>query len=69
MLNETQEAHLVALTCSTAPAGRERWTLELLAQQLVQEGVVTSISPETVRLILKKNISNPGKFVAGAFPE
>ncbi len=66
-LNETQEAHLVALTCSTAPAGRERWTLELLAQQLVQEGVVTSISPEAVRLILKKNISNPGKFVAGAF--
>lgn len=53
-LSEAQEAHLVALTCSTAPAGRERWTLELLAQQLVQEGVVTSISPETVRLILKK---------------
>lgn len=68
-LTETQEAHLVALTCSTAPAGRERWTLELLAQQLVQDGVVTRISPETVRLILKKNISNPGKFVAGAFPE
>jgi len=66
-LNESQEAHLVSLTCSTAPAGRERWTLELLAQQLVQEGVITSISPETVRLILKKNISNPGKFVAGAF--
>ena len=68
-LSETQEAHLVALTCSTAPAGCERWTLELLAQQLVQEGIVTRISPETVRLILKKNISNPGKFVAGAFPE
>lgn len=68
-LSEAQEARLVALTCSTAPAGRERWTLELLAQQLVQEGVVTSISPETVRLILKKNILNPGKFVAGAFPE
>ena len=68
-LSETQEAHLVALTCSTAPAGRERWTLELLAQQLIQDGVVTRISPETVRLILKKNISNPGKFVAGAFPE
>lgn len=68
-LSESQEAHLVALTCSTAPAGRERWTLELLAQQPVQEGVITRISPETVRLILKKNISNPGKFVAGAFPE
>jgi transposase len=68
-LSEAQEAHLVALTCSTAPAGRERWTLELLAQQLVQDGIVTRISPETVRLVLKKNISNPGKFVAGAFLE
>jgi len=67
-LNDEQQAYLVALTCSTAPAGRERWTLELLAKQLVEDGVVENISPETVRLILEKNISNPGRFVAGAFP-
>lgn len=67
-LNEAQEAYLVALTCSHAPTGRERWTLEMLAQQLQADGIVDTISPETVRLILEKNILNPGKYVAGVFP-
>jgi transposase len=67
-LNDEQQAYLMALTCSNAPAGRERWTLELLAKQLVEDGVVESISPEGVRLVLEKNISNPGKFVVGVSP-
>jgi len=53
-LNEQQQAHLVALACSTPPAGQARWTLELLVSELVKEGVVEGISPETVRLALKK---------------
>lgn len=53
-LNENQEAHLIALACSEPPAGWARWTLVLLAQQLVKDGVVASISPESVRLVLKK---------------
>lgn len=50
------EAHLLALACSDAPAGRERWSLRLLADRLVELGVVESISRETVRQRLKKTI-------------
>jgi len=53
-LTEAQEARLVALTCSSPPAGQARWTLELLVKQLIRDGVVVSIAPETVRLLLKK---------------
>jgi hypothetical protein len=53
-LNELQPAYLVALACSNPPSGRERWTVELLAAQLVADGIVCSIAPETVRLVLKK---------------
>jgi transposase len=53
-LDEQQTAYLVALACSEPPTGRARWTLELLAQQLVKDGIVTGIAPETVRLVLKK---------------
>lgn len=67
LLNEQQEGRLVALACSAPPDGRERWTLELLTQRLIAEGVVDSISVESVRLLLQKNISNPGKYVSGVF--
>jgi len=53
-LNDQQEAYLVAVACSAPPSGRERWTMDLLAQRLMADGVVNSISPETVRLFLKK---------------
>jgi transposase len=59
-LNEEQEAHLVAVTCSTPPAGHARWTLELLQERLIQDGIVAGIAPETVRLLLKKTNSNLG---------
>jgi transposase len=68
LLNEQQEGHLVALACSAPPDGRERWTLELLTERLMADGVVDSISVESVRLLLQKNISNPGKYVSGVFP-
>ena len=53
-LDDKAEAHLIALACSDAPEGRQRWTLELLADQMVELGVVESLSYETVRLELKK---------------
>lgn len=59
-LNEEQEAHLVAITCSEPPAGHARWTLELLQERLIQDGIVSGIAPETVRLLLKKANSNLG---------
>ena len=48
------EAKLIALACSGPPPGRARWTLELLADRVVALGVVTSVSPQTVRQTLKK---------------
>lgn len=54
-LNEKGEAVLESLAHSTPPDGRKRWTLELLADRLVQLKVVNSISYETVRQELKKN--------------
>ena len=60
-LDQEKEAYLVALACSKPPAGRKRWTLELLAKQLITDGIVEHIVPETVRLTLKKTVSNPGK--------
>lgn len=58
-LDGVQEAHVIALTCGPAPAGHGRWTLRLLAEQLVQVGEVDHISPETVRQVLKKTHSSP----------
>jgi len=52
------EAHLIAIACSTPPDGRDRWTLQLLADQLVRLEVVDSISDQTVRRTLKKTRSS-----------
>jgi len=60
LLNAQQEAYLIALACSEPPAGQVRWTLELLTQRLLHEEQVVEISPETVRLTLKKINLNLG---------
>lgn len=60
-MKEAQETCLIALACSEPPTGQARWTLELLVQALLKEGVVTRVSPETVRLLLKKTNSSLGK--------
>lgn len=59
-LDGEQEAHLVAITCSTPPSGCSRWTLRLLAEKLVELKEVESISHETVRQTLKKTNLNLG---------
>ena len=53
-LDGRAEARLIALACSTPPEGRAVWTMQLLADKLVEREVVDSISDETVRLALKK---------------
>lgn len=53
-LDGENEAHLLALACSEAPSGRERWTLRMLADKMVELNYVESISHETVRKTLKK---------------
>jgi len=59
-LDGAQEAQLVALACSPPPAGRERWTLRLLADELVRLEGVEGVSYETVRRTFKQTCSSPG---------
>jgi transposase len=59
-LDGAQEARLIALTCSEPPDGREHWTMQMLADKLVELEVVESISDETVRTTLKKTNSSRG---------
>jgi transposase len=59
-LTGAQEAQLVALTCSPAPAGHARWTLRLLAAKLVELQIVETIGKDAVRAALKKTRSSRG---------
>ena len=59
-LDGHQEAYLVALACSDPPKGKKRWSMQLLADKLVELEVVDEISGETVRRTLKKGILNRG---------
>ena len=54
------EAHLIALACGPAPQGHRRWTMQLLADRVVDLGFVDHISDETIRLALKKTNCVPG---------
>jgi Homeodomain-like domain len=49
-----QQAQLIKLACSKPPAGCNRWTLQLLADRLVELRIVGHVSDDTVRLALKK---------------
>jgi len=53
-LDGRAEAHLIALACSDAPDDSGHWTLRALADELVELGLVESISHEAVRQYLKK---------------
>jgi hypothetical protein len=63
------EAKLVMLACSSPPQGRSRWTLQLLADRMVELGYVPHISDTWVGKRLKKTLSNPGASRAGACPK
>jgi putative transposase len=67
VLTERGEARLIAEACSTAPGGRERWTLQLLADRVVVLGLAEACSTDTVRRVLKKTRSSPGSNSSGAF--
>ena len=68
VLDGAAEARLVALACSKAPGGRAVWTMQLLADKLVELDVVPAVSDETVRRVLKKTRSGRGKRSGGASP-
>jgi putative transposase len=63
------EAKLVMLACSSPPTGRSRWTLQLLADRMVELGYVHHISDTWVGHKLKKTRSSPGASRVGASPK
>jgi hypothetical protein len=58
-------AHVAGIACSDAPCGAARWTLELIAERLVELNLVETISRESVRQALKKTPSSPGSSSGG----
>ena len=68
-LDGVQEAKLVALACSDPPAGRVCWTMQLLADKLVELDVIDAIGREAVRVTLKKmRFSLGGKSIGCCLP-
>ena len=59
-LGPKQRAFVVALACTTPPEGRLRWTMQLLADRVVELSVVPAITDEAIRQLLKKTSSSPG---------
>ena len=53
-LDGRAEAHLIALACGAAPKGRNRWTVRLLADQMVALGIVDSCGKSSIHRTLKK---------------
>ena len=68
-LDGKAEARLTAIACSSPPTGHARWSLRLLANELVRLEVVDAISHKTVGQVLKKTTSNRGKSWSGASPK
>lgn len=60
LLDGAAEARLVQLACSEAPKGHESWTMQMLADKLVELEIVETVSRETVRTTLKKMNLSPG---------
>lgn len=54
-----KEAQLVALACSTPPAGHARWSLRLLERKVVELKIVDAASDSTIGRVLKKTFSSP----------
>ena len=65
VLDGRAEAHLLALSCSEPPEGRERWSLRLLADRMVELGHADELSYETVRRTLKKTSSSHTSSASG----
>ncbi len=69
VLGERGEARLIAEACSTAPGGREHWTLQLLADRVVELKLADRCSADTVGRVLKKTNSSRGSSSNGASPK
>ena len=61
-------AHMVAIACSKPPEGSSRWTMQMIADELIRLEVVEYITDSTVCEVMKKTKSSPGGSGNGAYP-
>lgn len=59
LLSERQSNQIVAMVCSKPPEGRERWTIELTAEEAVKRKIVPKVGRETIRILLKTHDLKP----------
>lgn len=64
-LGPKEQAFVVALACTKPPEGRERWTMQLLADRVVELQIVPDITDEAIRRLLKRTRSSPGSRRSG----
>ena len=64
-LGPKEQAMVVALACTKPPEGRTRWTMQLLADRVVELEVVPAITDESIRRLLKRTSSSPGSSSSG----
>lgn len=62
------EAQIIALCCSQPPVGQAHWSLRLLTKEIHKRNIITEISRETVRKVLKKTNYDRGKHKDFVFP-
>jgi len=63
------EAHICAIACSEAPEGRTRWTMQMIADELIRLEIVDYITDSTVCETMKKTKSSRGAMSNGASPK
>ena len=64
-LGPKEQAYVVALACTKPPEGRHRWTMQLLADRVVELELVPDITDEAIRLLLKRTSSSRGSTRSG----
>jgi len=59
MLNDKQQAAIVAMVCAAPPPGRSRWTVMLIAEEAARRGIVAKVGRETIRRLLTRHELKP----------
>ena len=65
IIDGEKEAYLIAIACSETPKGKSNWTLQMLADKMVELNCVEQVSTETIRQSLKKTNLNLGSMNLG----
>jgi len=63
------EAKISVIACSEPPEGHSRWTMQMIADELIRLKVIDYITDSTVCEVMKKTKSSRGSWKSGAFPK